>query len=895
MKDIPALLEKNLEIMSKYQPKLAQRLRQELDSMDELPAVDIQETDSGRWVKVGESAPFFDKGPVLPARQKSKENAYCFIVQGIGYPPFLFHTLRGMLKDTLSIIVIEPDVHLLLVTFSMTSIYFAAPQAARISFIVYPETSLIDEALWHNVTPIGIFPILEAKTIIHEGLLEASSEPRKVLQKEFWEQIRFRAEQLGNSAEDTLLGVRHGALNTPWIVKGPSITDIRQLFGKHPAVCVASGPSLKKNVEQLKGMEEKCLIVACDTSLLPLLRRGIRPHAVVTIERNLMYDVWIPAILEEFYEECRHILLVSQSVSEPQTAGRWPGPVFVVGKMDSPADAWLVHEVLGMNLMASGMCVAHMAMNFALMMESPVVALIGQDLAFAEDGETTHIEDASSATPDGIAREMAFVKREVPGALGGTVKTHQMWFYFLQIFERFLEGVESGRVFQCSEGGAAIAGTEAIPLARFFEKYVEIDSAPSPLPDPQELSHTEGKYAEYLDFLRTRLDHAAEGLSFCFDLLAAMEKEVDLATAPALLPERRRVHAVKVADLLDRLHASHRALAFIGQSYTHLAGSSMAKNRFLDTVERVQEWKSVHSEIIESHRVNIAFLREWLSYMDTLCRSLHRLGQYASFREEEALIEIEKLLVPVLSASKTELLSEDAVLLAHLLCKVDLLRQKGIAPPTLWNVALFLQLQGRPFEARNLMQHAYSLLEGNELDSNTIALFFLDWARMEASHDLIRMPRFDLALTLLQNIPEHAPQMAELVEQEENKLLQMQRSLINQARHSLKWSDEMKVLDCRNHAQESLAAQNLPEAFSWVMKMGDYLASSPDLVLPQMQWLAKTALDCRGADDTEVNNACEAALAFLFDRQESLSLFGFPWPSKWAAYLQEKGYCVNIV
>ena len=86
-----------------------------------------------------------------------------------------------------------------------------------------------------------------------------------------------------------------------------------------------------------------------------------------------------------------------------------------------------------------------------------------------------------------------------------------------------------------------------------------------------------------------------------------MEKEVDLAVAPALLPERRRNHALKAATLLDQLHAFHRALAFIGQSYTYVAGASLAKNRFMNTVERVEDWEGVHRDIIASHRVNVKF------------------------------------------------------------------------------------------------------------------------------------------------------------------------------------------------------------------------------------------------------------------------------------------------
>jgi hypothetical protein len=59
-----------------------------------------------------------------------------------------------------------------------------------------------------------------------------------------------------------------------------------------------------------------------------------------------------------------------------------------------------------------------------------------------------------------------------------------------------------------------------------------------------------------------------------------------------------------------------------------------------------------------------------------------------------------------------------------------------------------------------------------------------------------------------------------------------------------------------------------------------------------MQWLAQTALDCRGAVDPKIDEACEVALSFLFERQSILSNYSFPWPARWADYLREKGVFV---
>lgn len=898
MKEIPALLEKNLQELQKSQPKLTARLRQALESMETLPEVTMQETPAGRWITVGDDDPFFDKKSIPAPIKKKADESSCYIVQGIGYPPYLFQVLRSISKDALSIVFLEPDVNLLLSTFSMTSVFQAAPQGARLSFIVYDDRSLIDEALYHNVTPIGIFPFMQAEEINHTGLNEKDDDKSRLnLFKAFWEAVRYFAEQLGNSPEDTLLGIRHGALNMPWILKGPTFAKIKEVFGGRPAICVASGPSLKKNIDLLKGKEDHFLIISCDSSLISLLRRGIKPHVVVTIERNLMYDVWVPKILEEYFDECRDILLVSQSVSEPLAAGRWPGPVFVVGKMDSPADIWLVHEVLGMNLLLSGMSVAHMAMNLALVLEAPAVALIGQDLAFADDGETTHIEDAASATPDGIERERAYLKREVPGVNGTLVKTHQMWFYFLQIFERFLEHVEEGRVFQCSEAGAEIKGATSLPLSSFLEEKKSDDFLPILKGKIYDLKYIPIQTDEYQEQFASRLELARAGLSLCEGLLDDMEKEVDLAVAPALLPERRRVHAMKAAALLDKLHDFHRALAFIGQSYTYIASSSLAKNRFMDTVERVAEWEVVHREIIASHRVNVKFLGQWLSYMKAQCEpgAWSVLDPYATLSEEGRVKAVSSVLADFFNSESQDLLSKTGLLLSYLLCRVDFNLYNEALPQDLWNIARFHNLQGRPFEACRLMQRAYNMLEDTEAPSETIAQFLLDWAKMEAVHDLIRAPRFEFAISLFENVSEYVPEMSSLVEEEKLKVLETQSNYMDGMFRYFTSGEDLKVLVYRNRAQKALASQNLPEAISWVMKMEEFLEPIPAQVLPYMQWLAKTALDCRKAIDSDIVKASNDALLFLHENQLKLSGLGMLWPSGWADYLRDAGMDVAFL
>lgn len=888
MKETPQLLASNMEILRRIQPGLARRLQERIDAVESLPEPVIEEIPKGRWVSGLTERPFFE-----PAQEKTtkKRKGSAFIVFGVGSPPYLFRVFRSLSREALAVIVVEPDLDLLLRTLSLTSVYRALPQGCRLTFIAEDDRALIDEALTHNVVPLGIFPFARAETVVHRGLAESRGD--MALFEGVKREILYRLSQLGNSPEDTLLGVRHGALNALPILRSPSLDKLKEMVGGRPLVSVASGPSLEKNVHLLKGMEDRCVIVACDTVLLPLLRRGIRPHVVTTIERPLKtYETWLVPVLREFPEECGNILLLSQSVSYPATAGRWPGPKIVIGKLDSPADRWLAVEVLGKAVFLSGMSVAHMGLTLGFALESQAIALIGQDLAFGGE-EKTHVEGAVSA--DSSAAERSFKRRKVPGSIEETVETHEMWHYFLQIFERFISRyAQEGQVHDCTEGGARIEGAVTEPFQAFLDREAK---GPASLAWDPEALRPLAFTGEMSEALAARLEAAFRALDGCDESLDEMAKLVERAVSPALSPARRRDLAFRVAELLDAIHGRNEVLAFIGQSYTYLAGASLAETRFMETVEQVRSWGDLHCEIIASHRANVAFLRQWLRYVERLAspelrEDLLLLERIKS--SDEAQEKITRLRSAVDQEKGFDPLGREALLFSELLCRFDP-AEPGWSNEARWLAARFFLLQGRAFDGSRLMRRVYEELEGQELPREAIDAFFLDWAEIEASHDLCEEPRYQTALTLLENVQAEGKN-SEAVEALRSKVLRLQREYFR--RHSLFGTSQdlkLRLLLKRNGAEEALGAKDLPRALLLIESMIDEgLEAFPGTVLPHLDWLAKTALDCREAADPAIAGTSREILRRLWREQARLAEAGFAWPAQIADYLREEGLQVVL-
>lgn len=875
MNDIPALLEQNLRTLEKSQPKLAARLRQYMDELPALREPVFLETPAGRWVEGLTEKPFFEKKSLLEKRSKAAPSAV-YLVFGTGCAPYLFHVLRSLPREALSVVVIEPSLDLLLLTLSQTSVFQALPQGARISFIVDKDRIFIDEAFAWNVGPIGIFPVSKAETIAHEGEndWDSMTDIKNTLRKE----IIYRLTMLGNSPEDTLLGLRHATLNTPRILRSPRIADLMENYGGKPFVCVAAGPSLEKNVHLLKDIQDKCVIVACDTVLFHLLEKGIIPHVVTTIERPYVtYAAWVPRVLEKHREKCEQILLLSQSVSYPLIAGRWPGPNIVVGKMDVPVDSWFTGAVLGEQLLYSGLSVAHVALSLAIACEAPSVALIGQDLAFGEDG----VSHASETVPDtalAVEQERRRGGVTVPGALGGMVDTSTIWLTFIQIFERMIINYPETPVFDCTEGGALIEGTNVTPLADFIEKRIT---------DPEFSVFRwggPGTEKELREDLPVRFGTAFSQLDQLEKKLQEMQKEVQRCSAPALLPEKRQGLAFNTAQLLDQIHAMNPVISFIGQSYTHLSGAVLAENRFLETVEQVERWKQLHEEIADSHAFAVRFLRQWLTYARDLAKAMTE----GDFSEPKCIEDKGEEDFLRLYESFTEGKAFPVELTDILSCK-DPLREDW-SPDGLWKAALILFSQGRADEARRFMKKAYESLEGAELQTETIGAFFKDWGKMAAADDLCVFPQTEEAVSLFANAKEYLPDDPEIPVLQKAAMGRQKNLVLEFQKMQNTPKKEFSILLQRNAAENALLEGDLYKALMIVDGLvWDNLEFFSASALLYLQWLMKTAANCTEAAEKKIADCSVEILDRIISKLPLLLEKKIKFPAEFLSYMEKKG------
>ena len=867
--------EKNIKEMRKYQPVLASVL----DAYIEEHGHDFEHwensTANGAWIEGLSPKPFFqsEEEPEFSWKnKKSDKTTPTFFLYGAGVPPFVFKAIRSLPKNALSLIVFEPNIQLLAYTLHLTHVYLALREGCILSFFVLPEVapnesdeevlkrqrlvrSLLDEALTRGLVTLGIFTAALAASAAHSGEAESEKSVFLSISELVREWITLRLANLGNSAEDTLLGLRQMSLMTPWLVNGSRFIPLSHSHRGRPFICVAAGPSLDKNLHLLKDVQDQCIIMAADAVLRKLLKNGIRPHVVVALERgNETYDCFFADIIEEYPEECAQILLIPQSVCVPRIAGCWPGPKAMVGKQGLPVDEWFVRAVLQRELVPAGSSVAHMNYAIAALMGASSIALIGQDLAFGEDG-STHAGDTAREDIMDITKQST-LRQKLPGALGGEVESERIWVFFLRTLEQFIAQANV-ETWDCTEGGALIQGTRIHPLQQYLDEKVHSL-------DPFE--QTPGEIAVNQDGVRqpdadeeARWQSAYGGLRFSRRLLVDLERQAERVTAPGLLPEKRVNFALEAARLLDQLHGENAVLSFIGQSYTYLSSLEFAKTRLLDSVDAVERWGKMYREIMDGHRQALDFMEKWLTYADEV-RTKTQGGEHLTpIPQAEALDGLLALL-------EREQAGEDIVFdLDLLLARCDLLRTDA-SGYVLWRIASHLMTEGRAEDAIAYMGLAAKRFDDREMPREEIIRFFKDFARIFSTHDLCLNPNYAEAERMLAHAMELAPQDPEC-RQILGDILDGRLRFVT----SVLPDGSEKWMEARAVGARALAAGNLGVALDSIWSaIRDHWRSAPGWAASHLDWLTGTLLKTQHAESAEIQETTERILNELVADTELL-------------------------
>lgn len=242
----------------------------------------------------------------------------------------------------------------------------------------------------------------------------------------------------------------------------PNNAVIGELKGKIsediPVFIVSAGPSLDKNIKELKQIKQRGIIFAVDTAVKYLLREEIMPDFIVTLDPRKSTEH-----LKD--ERCKTIPVFCKMEAKPEFVEQNNGHIifFSLAGYEQKLYERLDIEV---DRYRAGGSVATGACSICMTLGFKTIILVGQDLAYGE-GRSTHAGSVYK-TSAALEKDTKFVE----GIHGGLVEARYDWYVYLKWFEDAIEIYkEKGTVIDATEGGAKIEGAVNMTLHEAIETY----------------------------------------------------------------------------------------------------------------------------------------------------------------------------------------------------------------------------------------------------------------------------------------------------------------------------------------------------------------------------------------------------------------------------------------
>jgi hypothetical protein len=230
--------------------------------------------------------------------------------------------------------------------------------------------------------------------------------------------------------------------------------DVAELFGSQAGrevFVIATGPSLEQHFDTLRairGQEGRPLFICVDTAYRPLLKHGIHPDIVVSIDQRISAR-HLPS------EDSAGIRLVYMPMLDPLVLQAWQGARYAAYS-SSPIYQSLREQLPKGELYVGG-SVIHPAADLAVKMGAAQITLFGADFAFP--GDKTH-----AGWNDGdLGPQLGAAKHWVLDGHGQRIKTQLNFRSYLCELERFIAGHPQVRFYNSSRAGAIIVGTTFHP------------------------------------------------------------------------------------------------------------------------------------------------------------------------------------------------------------------------------------------------------------------------------------------------------------------------------------------------------------------------------------------------------------------------------------------------
>ncbi|PAF42600.1 motility associated factor glycosyltransferase family protein [Helicobacter sp. 11S03491-1] len=300
------------------------------------------------------------------------------------------------------------------------------------------------------------------------------------LNQYFIKAIEHSVISIGNDTKDAIIGIKQHIQNLPDVLHSPTLINlVENLKNRDTAIIISTGPSLNKQLDLLKDIAPFATLFCIDASFPILYKHNIKPDIVFSLERveetaRFYYDT--PKEAQE------DVVFAITSIVHPKLKSSITKGIKQFSfRPFGYTNLFGFHEY---GYLGIGMSAANMAYELVVHSRFKNCILIGQDLAFGDDG-SSHAKNAlygSDEIKPKTQNEKIFIEKY---GGKGDVQTTKVWKLFLEFFEKDIAQTPYNlKVINATEGGARIHGS----IEMSFQEAIKLIDT-SILKDPIRLTY----------------------------------------------------------------------------------------------------------------------------------------------------------------------------------------------------------------------------------------------------------------------------------------------------------------------------------------------------------------------------------------------------------------------
>lgn len=396
------------------------------------------------------------------------------------------------------------------------------------------------------------------------------------------------------------------------------IDSLAGKFENIPAILVASGPSLSKNIETLKKFKNKAVIIAVDSALPALLNNDIEPDFITAIDyRDITYEKISPCAAK-----IKNASLICSSWVCKDIPKIFPAKNVFWTYTSSPMEKWLNTSLGGKFASPGAGTVAHLNLIAAIIMKCSPIVFVGQDLSFSpNDTEDDHVEGTvirnNNDFNDLIKKNDGLVW--VKANKGKDLPTMRAYYGFIKHFENLIQNNQNHYI-NATEGGAFIEGTEIDTLKnvfnRFCSKEKNIENALKEINSSKKL---------------TDLSKLIKEVNFALRLTNKVEKLIQKSD--------KTIHSAKAKISELENHSIYQNLKSLPKNLVKNLGDIDDINNEIDNEHQLWQFfdEATMEELMQTDRMKYEIERiqnDKSKYIEWLDKSFNRINEINRIRKE---------------------------------------------------------------------------------------------------------------------------------------------------------------------------------------------------------------------------------------------------------------------